>query len=370
MVANGFAEPTFDGQQYDCLVFPGDPNLGNVAQPNVNEQYPGGVLGDCVIALRDLGSPIADVQNSIENLPAATGGGGTPEITAEALRTVLENIQQTSGLGGVTPNVTPPGLLSPPPDGWPRLQWNDWDGTFRTEAQKVIFLITDNVPGGADSRFNFIGTEDSDQAEAMADAAAAAGVVIQPILVALSGGTFEPNAVAIMQNYADVTGGTLTQVPFSGEGTAFAITSLIQDCGGDIPEVTEGRMTGGGSVYHEDDKKNPRVTHGFTLHCDGGPNSLEVNWPGNKFHMESLTSVTCKDFPLISEGNPVAGFDTIEGSGVGRLNGVPGATVNFRFIDAGEPGSVADSVMMTISNGGQVLEVSGTIQKGNQQAHK
>ncbi|MDA1315109.1 MAG: hypothetical protein O2968_17395 [Acidobacteria bacterium] len=329
-------------------------------------------MGDCIIPLRDLGSDIADVETSISNLPAAAGGGSLPEITTEALRTVLQALPQTpSMIGGPGPDATFPLALPVSANDWPRLQWNDWTGTF-TAPTKVIFLITDNAPGGTDSRYNFIGTEDSDQAAAMAAEAALQGVIIQPILVALSDGSYNADALTTMTDYANATGGQLTQVPFSGEGTALSIISIIsiiENCG-DNPEPKQGRMTGGGSVFHENDNKNPRVTHGFTLHCDGGPNNLEVNWPGHRFHMELLTEAICTDDPEKDEQNPVAGFDTMTGRGLGRLNGVSGATIAFTFVDDGEPGKVSDTARMVISDSdGVVLEVEGTITKGNQQAH-
>ena len=49
------------------------------------------------------------------------------------------------------------------------------------------------------------------------------------------------------------------------------------------------------------------MTHGFKLHCDIeiGPNNLEINWgPGNHFHLEELTSVTCSDDPAIEPPPP------------------------------------------------------------------
>jgi hypothetical protein len=374
VVVNGFQHVTFDSTEYDCAIASEDPHN----------------VGDCIIVLRDLGlSSISDVETSISAL-TASGGGETPEITAEALRTVLELLPQTPGLGGVSPELTAP--ASNPPDGWPRLQLNDQTGPFEAGSQKIVFLVTDDVPGGPNDIFE---AADSMLASDMALAYDAAGIVIQPIQVATrvcegggedgervptgvteamctdGGGSvveeFRAEVTNIMQNYATQTGGTLTQVPFSGDGTALSIISLIENCGEDLEEK-EGRMTGGGSVFHEDDKSNGRVTHGFTLHCDGGPNRLQVNWSDNVFHMEMLTEASCFDFPGLDEHNPVAGFDTIVGSGVGRLNGVPGATVEFTFVDDGEPGKVSDTAIISI-NGGADLTVNGTLTKGNQQAH-
>ena len=140
-------------------------------------------------------------------------------------------------------------------------------------------------------------------------------------------------------------------------------------------EAIDGRMSGGGSVFTP---AGVRFTHGFQLHCDvaDSPNNLQVNWPkdsgkgSNRFHLESLTSTSCSDDPAISEGKPAAGFDTYAGSGMGRLNGVSGAMIDFEFTDAGEPGKGVDKADITITPlGGAPIAVSGTLEKGNHQAH-
>jgi len=174
-----------------------------------------------------------------------------------------------------------------------------------------------------------------------------------------------------------------------------------------------GRMTGGGSFFptkgSDLPKGNVRITHGFTLHCNTlvSPNRLEVNWAGtgkknaaeNNFHLTSLANVLCINDPDISEGSPVAGFDTYEGYGTGLFNGIPGYTAHWVFTDAGEPGK-KDEVWMVIKapGGEEVLRIGGAwdsatpligqsalqalvtgvkntstgagISQGNQQAHK
>ena len=403
VVVNGLAphgssqgDVEFDGQVYDCFI------EGGGLDPS---QYPGGFVGDCIIVLQDLAMANAPaVLSSIGDLDAGDGGF-TPEITAEALRTILQGVDQTSDVtGGPSPEATAPAAPSGNPNDWPRLQWNDWDGAFRGDAKRIVFLLTDNVPGGTDSQFNFVGTEDSDQAAAMAAAYAAAfggdGIIIQPVQVAVTnlcigglsnglevpfsvseadcitdGGAVGegqlPSATTIMQAYADATGGTLTQVPNSGEGTALSIISIIENCG-EVEEEKEGRMTGGGSIFNEDDRSNGRTTHGFTLHCDGGPNRLQVNWRGYRFHLEELEDAVCTDNPELDEENPVSGFDTMTGTGYGRLNGVSGAKVEFEFTDDGEPGKGVDTAKITITpagGGSPVLDTFGTLQRGNHQAH-
>ncbi len=130
-------------------------------------------------------------------------------------------------------------------------------------------------------------------------------------------------------------------------------------------------MTGGGSVFTS---VGVRVTHGFELHCSKSvtPNNLEVNWgKGNKFHLTELTAASCSDDPAISPAPPDAGFDTYRGSGTGTYNGVPGATAEWTFTDAGEPGGGTDSATLTIRDASSnvVLTVTGKLNNGNHQAH-
>jgi len=132
----------------------------------------------------------------------------------------------------------------------------------------------------------------------------------------------------------------------------------------------QGRMTGGGSVFTA---AGVRVTHGFEIHCNPAqsPNNIEVNWgKGQNFHLTTLTSAQCLDDPSIQARPPSAGFDTFIGSGTGTLNGTPGARIQFTFTDAGEPGTKDSATIKIIDAGGNVvLQVSGQLDKGNQQAH-
>jgi len=152
---------------------------------------------------------------------------------------------------------------------------------------------------------------------------------------------------------------------FAIVGTAAAISG---GGGGGGGTSLPGRLTGGGSIINN----GIRVTHGFELNCDAtvNPQNLQINWPGYKFHLQQLNSAFCSYDPSINPGQPAAGFNTYTGSGTGRLNGVDGATVDFIFTDAGEPG-INDTAAYTISDSGGnlVLTASGYLDKGNQQAH-
>jgi hypothetical protein len=113
------------------------------------------------------------------------------------------------------------------------------------------------------------------------------------------------------------------------------------------------------------------VKHGFELQCDKtkSPNNLEVNWDNNNFVLGELKSEQCYDDQSIDPKKPKATFDTIEGSGTGVYNGIDGATVSWKFTDAGK--SAKDdigSITITDVNGNVVLDIIGNLQKGNYQA--
>jgi hypothetical protein len=144
----------------------------------------------------------------------------------------------------------------------------------------------------------------------------------------------------------------------------------------DTPPFVSGRMTGGGNQVRVD---GVRVTRGFTIHCDIKlSNNLEINWPGgNKWHLNKpITSAECIDDPNVSPLPPAAPFDTFIGEGEGKLNGVDGSIVRFVFVDKGEPGRNVDTAMIKVWAPGDdpdadtpVLEVEGTLDGGNIQAH-
>ncbi len=124
-------------------------------------------------------------------------------------------------------------------------------------------------------------------------------------------------------------------------------------------------MTGGGSVFTD----SVRVTHGFVLNCDvtRGPNNLEINWGGNRFHLITLTEASCS---LAGDPKPpTASFNTYIGSGLGYYSGEVGANgfgarVTWTFTDTGEPGK-GDFAEINISDseGNSVLTVSGYLTK-------
>jgi hypothetical protein len=149
---------------------------------------------------------------------------------------------------------------------------------------------------------------------------------------------------------------------------AEAIADVHGDpCAGKLPKPRNGFMTGGGSIA----SSAGRVTHGAHLMCvpSEGPNNLQVNWPGHRFHLESVTSSTCSNDLTIDPGKPAATFDTIEGDGFGRCDGVSNASVHWKLTDAGEPGR-ADRFEVSINGAGACdLTAAGVLTGGNHQAH-
>ncbi|MEK7547005.1 MAG: SdrD B-like domain-containing protein [Patescibacteria group bacterium] len=150
-----------------------------------------------------------------------------------------------------------------------------------------------------------------------------------------------------------------------------------------------GRMTGGGSVFTKTSAgdtvngaalNNVRVTHGFQIQCKipDVNDSIEINWndktgKSHKFHLETLTSAICtKNGNPAPPKNTANGFNTFTGVGIGRYDGISGATLNFVFTDNGEPGR-NDTASYLVKNigGSTVLQVSAkNLDKGNQQAHR
>jgi hypothetical protein len=132
-------------------------------------------------------------------------------------------------------------------------------------------------------------------------------------------------------------------------------------------------MTGGGSIFDvtgSDVVYTGRTTHGFELHCDTrNPNNLQSNWGGNRFRLQDLQAALCFDDPTISNP-PDASFDTFNGVGVGKYNGIPDFCANWLFTDTGEPG-VADTAWIAITNcrGTTILVVSGPLVRGNHRAY-
>ena len=290
------------------------------------------------------------------------------------------------------------------------------DFDFANNGAGILVIIDDGTPqkdiqllDGNDFAFSGFGpTLDTTVpqtfsfAPATTDRQADLSMFFSSVAGTTSGGEFRPSSIKIttdmgtevyFDNYLDSNDGqewdTLKlTVDIPAQATQLTVQALSEDriSNGGTPasfiwtaaalsipyEISpaKGRMTGGGSVFTDD---NARVTLGFEIHCDlSKPNNLQVNWPdGNKFHMLELTSAICTDDPEINQKPPVAPLDTFNGVGTGRFNGVDGATINFIFVDKGEPGKSDTAWIKIVDSGGQeVQNVSGSMKYGNLQAHK
>lgn len=109
------------------------------------------------------------------------------------------------------------------------------------------------------------------------------------------------------------------------------------------PPPGNGRFTGGGKVVVSNAivpaSGSVTVTKGFEVDCDMMPahENLELNWGGNHFHMDLITSASCT-LSGIAPNPPTAPVNRIDATGTGSYNGTEGYTVVFTLWDHGEPG--------------------------------
>jgi uncharacterized protein YegL len=147
------------------------------------------------------------------NALGASGGGGEPEASDEALNTVINGLDGGEGRPGQIGNF----------------------GDFRSTALKLVILITDARPAGFDDTF----TPGVDDANAHARAVEAQGksIRISAVFVPTCPTCEGNNATirAIMEDYAETSGGVFKETASNGTGTADAITDIIAACGsGDL----------------------------------------------------------------------------------------------------------------------------------------
>ncbi len=151
--------------------------------------------------------PVAKMDNMVKAIKGlhAWGGQSGPEASDEALNTILHAL---------------------PAEG--RKQNKDFNGNF-TSRTRIIILITDNLPGGFDDIFQ----EGVDGLNATTRAldAKAQNVRISSIFIPTNQFQTDPKMIAIMREYADVTGGLFALSTESGRGTADAIATIIDTCG-------------------------------------------------------------------------------------------------------------------------------------------
>ena len=177
---------------------------------------------------------------------------------------------------------------------------------------------------------------------------------------------------------------TVSALP-DGEGFSYTVKATATDVAGNTRSKTITYTQLGvthldsswvtGNAAHVDAEYG-FVTTAIRLRCFGdesaSSNSIQVNWGrGSRFRLDDVGSSLCYDDPTIDAGMPVAASNTFIFTGTGAYNGVPGATIQLRVTDAGEPGIGVDEVdIVVLSAGGQtVLETSALVSAGNVQAH-
>jgi len=90
------------------------------------------------------------------------------------------------------------------------------------------------------------------------------------------------------------------------------------------------------------------------------------------FSLTHLDSRACWDEPSFTPGGIVS-FDSMQGSGVGTLDGVAGYHVEFQLTDHGEPGAAAgDTMHVTLTDGAgdSVLSFDSPLSAGNLNAYQ
>jgi len=151
----------------------------------------------------------------------------------------------------------------------------------------------------------------------------------------------------------------------------------------DCKEKSDGFFVGGGKVYVPKSNNKPSftLTHGFELHCDAtqAPNNLEINWNGNRFHLDKLVKAECIDDGTHNEPppspHPGPTLDVYKGEGYGLYNGKCGAYATWSMDDNGEPGKTDHILSLVIKDedNNVVLNIGKPdynalkLQKGNHQ---
>ena len=159
---------------------------------------------DNVVVNAPFTTSVSIIQSNIQAL-VASGGNGIPESSDTSLEFVV-----TGGTGASSCTISNAPL-----------------GAFRSGCVKIAVLITDAPPGECLDTFTS-GVSDV-YAHNVAEEAAAAGVLVSAIYVPDSGE--DATIKAIMQDYADTTGGAFIETAADATGTGDGITEIVASCG-------------------------------------------------------------------------------------------------------------------------------------------
>jgi hypothetical protein len=136
--------------------------------------------------------------------------------------------------------------------------------------------------------------------------------------------------------------------------------------------VKQGRMTGHGQEFNVNGWDKVQWEFRNSVCNDNRFPDLKIEFGANKFVLTQYTGagLICLDLHPGAEGHPVAGFDTIRGTGTGTLNGVKNYSISFQFSDAGEPGRSDLADFTIIDPNGNIVYSGGALDGGNHQAHR
>ena len=134
----------------------------------------------------------------------AAGGEQIPELSAEALSTVINRL---------------------PAAGRPQI--GSFTGAFEADV-RIIILITDQLPGGFDDVYT-VG-QDDELAARLAREASSMGIRISAVYVPTQVWP-DPETQRIMQNYANETLGLYIKTDRRGFGAGDSIADIVASCG-------------------------------------------------------------------------------------------------------------------------------------------
>jgi hypothetical protein len=118
--------------------------------------------------------------------------------------------------------------------------------------------------------------------------------------------------------------------------------------------VGEGRLTGGAKT----------LDYAYILDCtkaNNNPPKFAGKLSGQSFSLTAVGTVACSDQPGITPAFPSAGFDTMDGTGTGKV-GSTTVTVEWRFVDGGaaSSGDTAHIVIRNAATSDVIFDGSGS----------
>jgi hypothetical protein len=247
---------------------------------------------DNVTVLNDLAPGNAAAVTANINALVANGGWWAPEASDEALNTAINGLDAGGG----------------------RPQIGNFNGVWRTTARKMIILVTDAEPGGFDD--NFTAGVDDVNAQSRANQAAAQNIQIAAVHVPGSGGA---TTTAIMQQYANITGGVYAPTDTGGSGAGVIIQRIIRDCPCAQPPV-------GMVAWYPFDTKL-FVTNSFALDVSSSPVAHDIQGlhHGNKQNGPTFVAGKVQDAMSFNGINQFIDVPNTGDYGSGDLNFGAGA---------------------------------------------